>query len=152
MEIFLTHRVKDIDNEIKLKLIATSESLVNSIGTYRIDVVNWTTSNEENIIALRDYFVHYIETNTTIPNLNSSTNWTFCGSPAQILIVEHYLFRSDYWEIEVSRHVMIAPHDWVQIYIRPRNQSTPIWSAKIDSWSTDNTSIYEISPPTEVFR
>jgi hypothetical protein len=152
VEIFITPSISNIGSEIDIKLITTSESRVTTIGRYSLDVINWTSSTEANILAIRDHFIHYIETNTTFSNLNSSTTWSFCGSPAQILIVEHYLFRSEYWEIEVSRHVMIAPHDWVQIYIRPRNNTSPIWSARINSWSTDNTSIFEIAPPSEVFR
>ena len=152
VEIFFTPDTRYIDNEINIELIASSESRSGSIGIYSIDVINWTSSSEGNILDVRDHFIQYIESNTIYSNLNSSTIWNFCGSPAQILIVEHYLFQSEFWELEVSRHVMIAPHDWVQVYIRPRNQTSPLWAAKIDSWSLDNASIYEITPPSEIFR
>ncbi len=152
VEIFLKPNSQHIDSEISVNLIASTESQLYSIGSCTIDIINWTSCAVEDSIAIRDHFIQYIESNTKFSNINSSTEWNFCGSPAQILIVEHYLFQSEFWEMEISRHVMISPHDWVQIYIRPRNQTSPNWSAKIDSWSLDNSSIYEIETPAEIFR
>lgn len=152
VEIFLKPNSQHVDNEIRVNLLASTESRRFSIGSCTIDVINWTSCAMDSSVVIRDHFLQYIESNTTFSNINSSTEWNFCGSPAQILIVEHCLFQSEFWEIEISRHVMISPHDWAQTYIRPRNQTSPIWSAKIDSWSLDNSSIYEIDSPSEIFR
>jgi hypothetical protein len=141
-----------MDKTIKMRLYASSSSLSKKIALKDIQVINWTTSINSEITNIRNHFVNYLEVNTSLQNINHSSDWWFCGTAPQILIVEHYLFRSEFWEMEISRHVMIPPHDWVQVYLRPRNYSTPTWAGKIDSWSLDNTSIRLIEPPDTPFR
>lgn len=152
LEIFLYPTEIHLDSEIDVKVTVKTDTGRSFSESMKIKIVNWTTSLPLEIIEMRDHFMQYFEENSTFSDLNSSTPWEFCGSPAQILIVEHYLFKSEFWEMELSRHVMIPPYDWIQVYLRPRNHATPIWSAKIDSWSLNNNSIYEIEPPTEIFR
>ena len=152
VEIFLQPTDGQIDKEIEVKLRAGSGMIKYRIASTTIQVMNWTSQIlSEDILNMLDMFMNYIEANTTFTNINSSTDWEFLGT-VPILIVEHYLFRSEFWEMELSRHVMIPPYDWVQIYIRPRNANVPIWSSKIDSWSLDNTSIYELEPPEAIYR
>jgi hypothetical protein len=152
VEIFLQPTEDNVDEEIKVNLLAGTGKLKYKIGSTIVYVINWSSQIlSEDILNMREQFVNYIEANTTFSKINSSTDWNFFGT-VPILIVEHYLFKSEFWEMELSRHVMIPPYDWVQIYIRPRNASVPLWSAKIDSWSLDNTSIYEIQPPDEIYR
>jgi hypothetical protein len=101
---------------------------------------------------MRDAFVSYFSSNKSSFGINETTIWDGFDNAPQILIVEHYLFRSEFWEMALSRHVMIAPHDWVRVYVRPRNQTAPIWSGIIESWSSGNYNVSEIDPPSSIYR
>jgi hypothetical protein len=69
-----------------------------------------------------------------------------------VLIVEHYLFFSTDWELDLSWHVMIAPDDWSEIDLRHRDSElAPSLAFKIDSVSA-NDAPHEIAPPEAVWR
>lgn len=152
VDIFLYPENSHLNSDIEIHLSARTTHSIKTRSSINVKVIEWFCSLPTDVLDIRDFFIEFIEQNTTLSNVNSSTEWSFCGNAPQILVVEHYLFRSLFWEMEISKHVMIPPYDWVQVYLRPRNQITPIWSAKIDSLTLDNTSIYEIEPPTEIFR
>ena len=138
--VVILRQLKIIDSKIQLESFAT------------VEVIDWASKNITEVEIMRDAFVSYLSSNKSSFGINESINWDGFDNAPQILIVEHYLFRSDYWELALSRHVMIAPHDWVMIYIRPRHQITPIWSGIIDSWSSGNHSVSEIETPSSVYR
>lgn len=75
------------------------------------------------------------------------------GTPASnVLVVTHYLFVSDEWEIGLRWHVMIAPHDWSRIYLRHRwTEAWPSRAFEITSVSAVSAPV-EIAPPTSIFR
>ena len=56
------------------------------------------------------------------------------------LIVEHWTFLYDEWEMRICFHVMIPPYDWSMIWLRPRGEVDAIFSAKRESDGT----VYEI--------
>ncbi|NVM16503.1 MAG: hypothetical protein HWN80_02225 [Candidatus Lokiarchaeota archaeon] len=135
--------------EIKLELI---DNKINLEGFATIEVINWGSKNITEVQVMRDAFISYLSSNRSSFGINKSLIWEGFDNAPQILIVEHYLFRSEYWELALSRHVMIAPHDWVRVYIRPRNQITPIWSGIIESWSSGNHNITELEPELSIYR
>ncbi|MFW9999286.1 MAG: hypothetical protein ACFE88_04150 [Candidatus Hermodarchaeota archaeon] len=101
---------------------------------------------------MRDAFVSYLSINHPHFEINENTSWDGFGNSPQILIVEHFLFKSAFWEMELARHVMIAPYDGVTICLRPRFSLFPNWSGTINSWSSGNHIIIEIEPPDKIFR
>jgi hypothetical protein len=151
IEIFLYPNITHLDNFILVEVNAVSG--VNSkTENAVIYVIDWTSNLSPLIESMRDTFVNYFSTNHSNFNINVSTIWNGFGNSPQILIVEHYLFKSAFWEMELSRHVTIAPHDWVTVYLRPRFSLIPNWSGTINSWSSGNHTINEIDPPEEIFR
>lgn len=132
--------LKFIDNEINLESFAT------------IEVIDWAPKNITEVEIMRDTFVSYLSSNKSSFGINESILWDGFDNAPQILIVEHYLFRSEFWELALSRHITIAPHDWVKVYIRPRSQINPVWSGIIESWSSSNYSVIELDPPSSIFR
>ena len=87
------------------------------------------------------------------PDLGLTTATPLVGTSAShLLVVTHYLFVGDEWEIGLAWHVMIPPDDWARIYLRHR------WS---DAWPTrafeirsvaGNSKPVEIAPPPAVTR
>lgn len=79
------------------------------------------------------------------------TDWE--GTPGSwVLVVNHYLFFSEDWEIGLAWHVMIPPDDWSMIYLRHR------WTEAHPSLAFEIPSVAgameprEIDPPDDVWR
>jgi hypothetical protein len=100
--------------------------------------------------AYRDRFVTWLEAERPELGITSSTEWI--GTPVQphILVVSHYLFFSEDWEMSVMWHIMIAPHDWSRISLRPRDELSPTLAFEIPSVS--DPTVVEIEPPAYVDR
>jgi hypothetical protein len=100
--------------------------------------------------AYRDRFVAWLETERPDLGITSSTEWV--GTPVQphILVVSHYLFFSEDWEMSVMWHIMIAPHDWSRISLRPRDEMSPTLAFEIPSVS--DPTVVEVEPPPHVDR
>ena len=82
---------------------------------------------------MRDVFTSYLALNYPNFGIDENTTWIGYVNAPMTLVVEHFLFISEKWELELSKHVMIPPYDWVQVYIRPRSQISSIWAGRIDS-------------------
>ncbi len=151
VEVFLYPNITHLNSVIEIEANITSGDF-SKINYAYVRVIDWTVEITPEIITMRDEFVNYLSTNHTNFKINESTIWDDLGSAAQILVVEHYLFRSTHWEMELARHATIAPHDWVKIYLRPRSSLFPNWSGQISSWSSGNYTVTEIEPPDEIYR
>ncbi|MDH5363088.1 MAG: hypothetical protein OEW84_07220 [Aigarchaeota archaeon] len=102
--------------------------------------------------ALRDRFVAWLAVNHPELGITEQTKWTGTIVSPIWLVVSHYLFFSDDWEMHVSWHVMIAPHDWAKIDLRHRfTEARPSYAFEISSVSTDEEP-HTIDPPESVWR
>ena len=102
--------------------------------------------------AMRDRFMPWLSENHPELGISAQADWTGTIVTPHILVVTHYLFLTDEWEMEVRWHVMIPPHDWAEIYLRRRGVETrPSLAYKIDSVS-GNTTPHSVAPPETVWR
>lgn len=78
------------------------------------------------------------------------------GVAPMLLVVSHYMFESEQWEIGVAWHIMIPPDDWAEIYLRPRGEPSPTLAFRLASrqaaFDEGVVEITEVAPPTEVVR
>ncbi len=79
------------------------------------------------------------------------------GTPvAGLLVVTHYAWFTDELEIGLGWHIMIAPDDFAELYVRPRGQLAPTQAFRLDSWSTalggGDYTVTEVPPPPTVTR
>ena len=151
VEIFLYPNQTHLEKSLEVNLTVTNNEISKSC-TSIVSVVNWTIEVTTEILEMQDEFILFLENNYPSFNINGSTSWESFGNAPMILIVSHYLFKSECWEMELARHVTIAPHDWVKIYLRPRNSTQPLWYGIINSWNSGNHTIEVIDPPEEIFR
>jgi len=151
VEVFLSPNSSHIHNLIEIEATVSCGGITKKDYAI-VQVINWTIVIDPEVQVMRDKFIHYLSNNHTNFKINGSTKWEGLGNAPQILVVEHYLFKSAYWEMELARHITIAPNDWVEIYLRPRSSLFPNWSGRINSWSSGNHSIVEIEPPDEIRR
>ncbi len=69
-----------------------------------------------------------------------------------LLVVSHYAYWSDEWEMTIAWHNMIAPYDWSEVHLRRRGtDAAPSLAFKVDSVS-GGTEPYAIEPPEVVVR
>ncbi|UCC59058.1 MAG: hypothetical protein JSW14_03965 [Candidatus Bathyarchaeum sp.] len=94
------------------------------IETVDIEVIDWEDNLGELAADMRDNFVPWLATNYPELGIYSETEWIGTIVNPRILVVMHYMFYSESWELYVTWHVMIPPYDWTKIYIRPRFTDT----------------------------
>lgn len=100
------------------------------------EVVEGEDDRAERAAELRDRFVAWLEAARPELAITADTAWEGTMVSPQWLVVSHYLFFSDEWEMHVSWHIMVAPHDWARIDLRPRFRAvTPQLAFEIASVS-----------------
>ncbi len=83
---------------------------------------------------MRDKFIPWLTANHPEFGITSETEWTGTIVYPGIAEVPHYLFFSEDWEMGVSWHVTIPPHDWARIYLRHRTtEVSPSYAFEISS-------------------
>lgn len=151
VEVFLYPNITHLDYEIEIEATLYSGG-ISKKDCAKIEIVDWTLEIPPEIEAMKNEFVSYLSLNHSNFKINASIIWEGLGRVPQILVVEHYLFKSTYWEMELAKHATMAPYDWVKIYLRLRFSLFPNWSGTINSWSSGNHTVLEVEPPDEIYR
>ena len=101
--------------------------------------------------ALLTRFVTWLAAEQPDLGIGPGTAWSGRAG-GWVLVVNHYEYVSDDWELGLSWHVMIAPDDWARISLRHRwTESVPSAAFEIPSVS-GNATPREIDPPEAVWR
>jgi hypothetical protein len=79
------------------------------------------------------------------------------GTPvAGLLVVSHYAWFTPEYEVGLAWHIMGAPDDFAELYVRPRGGLAPTRAFRVGSWSTalagGAADVREIDAPAEVTR
>ena len=83
---------------------------------------------------MRDLFIPWLAANHPELGITTETEWAGTIVNPQILVVMHYIFYSDDWEIYLEWHVTIPPYDWTRIYLRHRfTELRPSYAFEISS-------------------
>jgi hypothetical protein len=83
---------------------------------------------------LRDKFTQWLSTAHPELGIKNTTVWSGTVVNPRVLVVMHYMFLSDEWEMYLTWHVMIPPYDWAKIYLRHRfNATAPSFAFEISS-------------------
>ena len=84
--------------------------------------------------SVRNNFAQWLLTSHPELGITNETAWTGTVVNPRILVVMHYMFLSEDWEMYVTWHVMIPPYDWARIYLRHRfNATAPSYAFEISS-------------------
>ena len=117
-----------------------------------IEVVDWSDNIRPLATELRDRFVAYLEQQNPELGVSSDTDWTPTITKPQILVVMHYLFFSDEWEMGITWHVTVPEHAWSRMYLRPRDQMLPTFGLEIPSYLDPDSTPAPWEPPAEIDR
>lgn len=121
-------------------------------STVMIYVTPGSDGRYEYACEVRDSFVRRLADSYPELGIDSQTEWTPTIVRPHILVVSHYLFFSDEWEMWVDWHVTIPPYDWTRMYLRRRGEEmAPSYAFEIAS-RTDWGDAYPITPPDSIVR
>jgi len=87
-------------------------------------IIEGKDDRREYATELLGKFTSWLAANHPELGIDASTRWTGTMVSPQWLIVSHYLFFSEKWELHIEWHVMVAPHDWARIDLRRRDSET----------------------------
>ena len=109
--------------------------------TLDVEMFDWTSDNLPDAIIKRDELIDWLEVEHPEFGIFTGENcYAYLTYPAH-LIVEHWTFLYEGWEMRICYHVMIPPYDWSELWLRERGEVNAIFAARRESDGT----IYEIS-------
>jgi len=102
--------------------------------TVFVQVIDWKNLIGPAAAEIRDKFIPWINVNYPKLGISNVTEWEGTIVNPRILVVMHYIFLSEEWEMYVTWHVMTPPNDWARIYLRHRfNETRPSYAFEISS-------------------
>lgn len=102
--------------------------------TIIIEVVLGEDGMKSYASEMRDKFIPWLVINQPEFSITTETEWAETIVNPKIIVVMHYIFLSEDWEMYVTWHVTIPPHDWTRIYLRHRfTEARPTFAFEIPS-------------------
>lgn len=143
--------------EAKLSVTIVVETDQGSQSTTKTATVfPWEDDREDQGVEILGLFTHWLAVHRPELAVTPEAKWEGTYLAPGLLVVSHYGFFNEEWELGVSWHVMVPPDDFAEIYLRPRSELRPTLAFRIGSWQTAlDTGDYEVSevgPPAEVVR
>jgi hypothetical protein len=86
----------------------------------KFEVAEGEDDRQEYAEMLLDRFVSWLATNHPELGITADTAWNGTMVSPVWLVVSHYLFFSEEWELHIEWHIMVPPDDWARIDIRHR--------------------------------
>jgi len=146
-----------VDEELETAVNVTGErGSVEQTASRAVVVMPWEDELGPMAADLLEVFTEWLA--ESHPELEIGPEREFDGNVVapRLLVVSHYLFADEEYELGLSWHVTIQPHDWAELYIRPRDALTPTKAFRVSSWSAalegGEVEFTEVSPPEEVVR
>lgn len=125
----------------------------------QIEVPITLTSDEDDTLGpaaaeMRDLFIPWLTEHRPALGIDETTAWAGTIVKPHWLVVSHYLYFSDEWEMHVSWHVMIPPYDWARIELRRRfEEMLPSLAFEVPSISASEPLVVsEIDPEGILWR
>jgi hypothetical protein len=104
---------------------------------------------QEYATELLDKFVSWLATNHPELGITENTAWNGTMVSPVWLVVSHYLFFSEEWELHIEWHIMIPPYDWARIDLRHRfDELAPSYAFEISSVNANSEPVAMEVPET----
>jgi len=113
------------------------------------EVAEGEDDRQEYATELLGKFVSWLATNHPELGITEDTVWDGTMVSPVWLVVSHYLFFSDEWEVHIYWHVMIPPYDWAKIDLRHRfDELAPSYAFEISSLDANSEPVAIEVPET----
>jgi hypothetical protein len=140
-----------IGNAIEVTIIGNRGSQSDD-KVVSFNVVEGEDDRQEYAEELLDRFLPWLAMNHPELGITGNTAWNGTMVSPVWLVVSHYLFFSEEWEVHISWHVMVPPHDWARIDLRHRfDELKPSYAFEISSVNATSEPV-PIEPPETVWR
>lgn len=150
-EVYITPDLSSVGSMITVVITAAREGYEDT-KEVTFEVVPGEDDRGPMATNLRDKFIPWLVANMPELGITSDTAWQGTTVSPQWLVVSHYLFFSEEWEMHIQWHNMIPPYDWVRIDLRKRfTENTPSYAFEIPSVSAEDEPV-EIEVPEEIWR
>jgi len=106
----------------------------------KVNISYWYSGDPWYAIIKFEEFLPWLEQNHPEVGDLSLEDWWIYQTYTHILIVEHWTFLSDNWEVRLKIHATIPPHNWTKLWIRPRGVLMGLFAVKREY----NGTTYEI--------
>jgi hypothetical protein len=118
----------------------------------KFEVAEGEDDRQEYAEVLLDRFVSWLATNHPELGITEDTAWDGTMVSPVWLVVSHYLFFSEEWEVHIAWHIMIPPDDWARIDLRHRfDELEPSYAFEISSVNATSEPV-PIEVPETVWR
>jgi hypothetical protein len=125
------------DTQIQEILITAKNEITSKSILLEVEMYHWDGAiSQENLDRFNNMIDLVLKQNKKYEFLKDEGFFSYCTYP-QILIVSHYTFLSENWEVRFCHHEMIPPHDWSMILIRKRGEIEAEIAYKRDSTTND---------------
>ncbi|SCP94955.1 hypothetical protein [Anaerobium acetethylicum] len=150
-EIVAIPRKSSVGETVKLTVSGSRNGFTDQ-KSVTFQVIDGEDDRQKYASELRDKFAVWLEANHPELGITYGMEWAGTMVSPQWLVVSHYLFFSDEWEMHVEWHIMIPPHDWARIDLRHRfDESKPSSAFEISSLDAGSDPI-AIEVPETVWR
>ena len=140
-----------INKTIEVIITGNRSSLIDE-KVVSFDVVEGEDGLQEYAVEVFDRFVPWLATSHPELGITDDTEWNGTIVSPEWLVVSHYLFFSEEWEVHISWHVTIPPYDWARIDLRHRfDELEPSYAFEISSLDANSEPV-PIEPPESVWR
>lgn len=95
-----------------------------------VDLNGFPGGDPEHTLEKKEQLVDWLETEHPEFGSFEGLPWYGYVTYPGILIVEHWTYIYDEWEMRICFHVMIPPYDWSMIWLRRRGELEPRIAAK----------------------
>jgi hypothetical protein len=149
-EVWVVPDATDVDATVAVKITGTRGGVTHAVDR-TIKVMPMADERSHDAQPYFDKWVAYLIASHPELGITAATTWepTFVSI---FLVVSHYAYYTEDWEMEIAWHNMIPPDDWTVVYLRHRDTETkPSLAWKIDSVSGE-TEPHPDTPPDAVMR
>jgi hypothetical protein len=144
-EVVVIPTQKSIGKTIKVTITGKQGNLTDK-KVVSFKVAEGEDDRQEYAEELLDRFVSWLATNHPELGITEDTAWNGTMVSPVWLVVSHYLFFSEEWELHIEWHIMMPPDDWARIDLRHRfDELQPSYAFEISSVNATSEPV-----PTEV--
>jgi hypothetical protein len=116
------------------------------------EVAEGEDDRQEYATELLAKFVSWLAANHPELGITVNTVWNGTMVSPVWLVVSHYLFFSEEWELHLEWHIMVPPYDWAKIDLRHRfDELAPSYAFEISSVDASSEPV-AIEVPETVWR
>lgn len=143
--------------DLDLTLTVTAQrGATTRTATRTITVTPGGDDREDVAREILGHFTAWLEDEHPEMGITPSTAFDGTVVAPRLLVVSHYMFENEAYELGLSWHIMVAPDDWAELYVRPRDELAPTEAYRLSSWSTalagGDVEFQDVAPPSEVVR